>query len=124
MEETPEQLKARIAELEKQLQGRRSHNLEFRVDDKRSVSVYASGPFMEVRRLRKVHRVRELIAVPCKWFSCWIDLLSSCRWMTNTGSIASICDFGCPEIVRLGKWFDMPVFGLSSFFTASGHSGE
>jgi hypothetical protein len=45
MEETPELLKARIAELEKQLQGRRSRNLEFRVGDKGGVSVYSLGRF-------------------------------------------------------------------------------
>lgn len=45
MEETPEQLKARIAELEKQVQGRRSGNLEFRVGEKGGVSVYGLGRF-------------------------------------------------------------------------------
>lgn len=45
MEENPEQLKARIAELEKKLQGRRSGNLEFRVGEKGGVSVYGLGRF-------------------------------------------------------------------------------
>lgn len=45
MEETPEQLKARIAELEKQLHGQRSGNLEFRVGEKGGVSVYGLGRF-------------------------------------------------------------------------------
>jgi hypothetical protein len=45
MEETPEQLKARIAELEKQVQGRRSRNIEFRVGEKGGVSVYGLGRF-------------------------------------------------------------------------------
>jgi hypothetical protein len=45
MEETPEELKARIAELEKQLQRRRSRNLEFRVGDKGGVSIYGLGRF-------------------------------------------------------------------------------
>jgi hypothetical protein len=34
MADSPEELKARIAELEKQLRGRRSGNLEFRVSEK------------------------------------------------------------------------------------------
>ena len=45
MEENPEELKARIAELEKQLQGRRSRNVEFRVGEKGGVSVYWLGRF-------------------------------------------------------------------------------
>jgi hypothetical protein len=45
MEENPEQLKARIAELEKQLQGRRSQNLQFSVGEKGGVSVYGLGRF-------------------------------------------------------------------------------
>ncbi len=45
MEETPEQLKARIAELEKQLRGKRSGSLEFRVGEKGGVSVYGLGRF-------------------------------------------------------------------------------
>jgi hypothetical protein len=39
MAESPEELKARIAELEKQLRGRKSGNLEFRVGEKGGVSV-------------------------------------------------------------------------------------
>jgi hypothetical protein len=45
VEETPEQLKARIAQLEKQLDGRRSRSLEFRVGEKGGVSVYGLGRF-------------------------------------------------------------------------------
>lgn len=45
MEETPEQLKVRIAELEKQLHGKRSGNLEFRVSEKGGVSIYGLGRF-------------------------------------------------------------------------------
>jgi hypothetical protein len=45
VEETPEQMKARIAELEKKLRGRRSGNLEFRVGEKSGVSVYGLGRF-------------------------------------------------------------------------------
>ncbi len=45
MEETPEQLKVRIAELEKQLRGKRSGNLEFRVSEKGGVSIYGLGRF-------------------------------------------------------------------------------
>jgi hypothetical protein len=45
MEETPEQLKARIAQLEKQLDARRSRSLEFRVGEKGGVSVYGLGRF-------------------------------------------------------------------------------
>jgi len=45
MAENPEELKARIAELEKQLSGRRTGNLEFRVGEKGGVSVYGLGRF-------------------------------------------------------------------------------
>lgn len=45
MAENPEELKARIAELEKQLRGRKSGNLEFRVGEKGGVSVYGLGRF-------------------------------------------------------------------------------
>ena len=45
MAETPEELKARIAELEEQLRGRRSGNLEFKVGEKGGVSVYGLGRF-------------------------------------------------------------------------------
>ncbi len=45
MAESPEELKARIAELEKQLKGRRSGSLEFRVGEKGGVSVYGLGRF-------------------------------------------------------------------------------
>jgi hypothetical protein len=40
-----EELKARLAELEKQGTGRRSGNLEFRVGEKGGVSVYGLGRF-------------------------------------------------------------------------------
>jgi len=40
-----EELKARLAELEKQGTGRRSRNLEFRVGEKGGVSVYGLGRF-------------------------------------------------------------------------------
>jgi hypothetical protein len=40
-----EELKARVAELEKQGVGRRSGNLEFRVGEKGGVSVYGLGRF-------------------------------------------------------------------------------
>ena len=44
-EPTPEQLKARIAELEQKLTSRKSRNLEFRVSEKGGVSVYGLGRF-------------------------------------------------------------------------------
>ena len=44
-EPTPEQLKARIAELEQKLTSRKSRNLEFRVSEKGWVSVYGLGRF-------------------------------------------------------------------------------
>ncbi|MGA8556409.1 MAG: hypothetical protein WB630_18490 [Candidatus Acidiferrales bacterium] len=40
-----EELKARVAELEKQAGGRRSSELEFRVGEKGGVSVYGLGRF-------------------------------------------------------------------------------
>ncbi len=40
-----DELKARLAELEKQTTGRRSGNLEFRVGEKGGVSVYGLGRF-------------------------------------------------------------------------------
>jgi hypothetical protein len=40
-----DELKARLAELEKQGSGRRSGNLEFRVGEKGGVSVYGLGRF-------------------------------------------------------------------------------
>ncbi len=45
MAENEEQLKARIAELEQQLAGRRTGSLEFRVSEKGAVSVYGLGRF-------------------------------------------------------------------------------
>jgi hypothetical protein len=44
-EPTYEELKARLAELEKQQGGRRSGSLEFRVGEKGGVSVYGLGRF-------------------------------------------------------------------------------
>jgi len=44
-EPTPEELKARIAELEQKLTARKSKNLEFRVSEKGGVSVYGLGRF-------------------------------------------------------------------------------
>ena len=45
MAETPEELKARIAELERQLSGKRAGSLEFKVGEKGGVSVYGLGRF-------------------------------------------------------------------------------
>jgi ribosome-interacting GTPase 1 len=44
-EETPEQLKARIAELEAKLANKKSGRMEFRVSEKGGVSVYGLGRF-------------------------------------------------------------------------------
>ena len=44
-EPTYEELKARLAELEKQGANKRSGNLEFRVSEKGAVSVYGMGRF-------------------------------------------------------------------------------
>ena len=44
-EQTKEELLARIAELEKQVGGRKAGKLEFRVSDKGGVSVYGLGRF-------------------------------------------------------------------------------
>ncbi len=44
-EPTYEELKARLAELEKQTAGRRTGSLEFRVSEKGGVSVYGLGRF-------------------------------------------------------------------------------
>lgn len=44
-EPTKEELLARIAELEKQVGGRKAGDLEFRVSDKGGVSVYGLGRF-------------------------------------------------------------------------------
>jgi hypothetical protein len=44
-EPTYDELKARVAELEKQTTGRRSGELEFRVGEKGGVSVYGLGRF-------------------------------------------------------------------------------
>lgn len=45
MAESEEQLRARIAELEQKLAGRRTGSLEFRVSEKGAVSVYGLGRF-------------------------------------------------------------------------------
>jgi len=44
-EPTKEELQARIAELEKQVAGKKTGKLEFRVGDKGGVSVYGLGRF-------------------------------------------------------------------------------
>lgn len=44
-EQSADELKARIAELEQKLAGRRSKSLEFRVSEKGGVSVYGLGRF-------------------------------------------------------------------------------
>ena len=44
-EPSPEELKARIAELEQKLSSRKSGKLEFRVSEKGGVSVYGMGRF-------------------------------------------------------------------------------
>jgi hypothetical protein len=44
-EPTYDELKAKLAELEKQVAGKRSGNLEFRVSEKGAVSVYGLGRF-------------------------------------------------------------------------------
>jgi len=44
-EPTYDELKARLAELEKQQGGKRSGNIEFRVSEKGGVSVYGLGRF-------------------------------------------------------------------------------
>ncbi len=44
-EQTKEELLQRIAELEKQVEGRKGGGLEFRVSDKGGVSVYGLGRF-------------------------------------------------------------------------------
>ena len=44
-EPTYEEMKARLAELEKQVSGRRTGSLEFRVSEKGGVSVYGLGRF-------------------------------------------------------------------------------
>ncbi|MGH9403484.1 MAG: hypothetical protein ACRD2P_15420 [Terriglobia bacterium] len=44
-EPTKEELQARIAELEKQVSGRKTGRLEFRVSEKGGVSVYGLGRF-------------------------------------------------------------------------------
>ncbi|MBZ5563701.1 MAG: hypothetical protein LAP13_14930 [Acidobacteriia bacterium] len=44
-EPTKEELMRRIAELEKEVQGRKSGDLEFRVSEKGGVSVYGLGRF-------------------------------------------------------------------------------
>jgi len=63
-EPTPEQLKARIAELESKLSSRKSRNLEFRVSEKGGVSVYGLGRFPVTlyyeQRMRLLGAVDEL----------------------------------------------------------------
>lgn len=68
MEPTKEELLAKIAELEKQVSGKRSGNLEFRVSDKGGVSVYGLGRFpvtlyyeQWVRLLDSADRLRSFV---------------------------------------------------------------
>ena len=67
-EPTYEDLKARVAELEKQGTGRRSGNLEFKVGEKGGVSVYGLGRFpvtlyyeQWIRLLDAGERLREFL---------------------------------------------------------------
>jgi len=45
VEPTYEELKAKLAELEKQVQGRKKGSIDFRVSEKGAVSVYGLGRF-------------------------------------------------------------------------------
>ena len=63
-----EELKARVAELEKQGPGRRSGQLEFRIGEKGGVSVYGLGRFpvtlyyeQWMRLLDAVHQLRKFL---------------------------------------------------------------
>ncbi len=67
-EPTYEELKARIAEMEKQAGGRRGGSLEFRVGEKGGVSVYGLGRFpvtlyyeQWIRLLDAVPKLREFL---------------------------------------------------------------
>ena len=63
-----EELKAKLAELEKQVQGRKRGALEFRVSEKGGVSVYGLGRFpvtlyyeQWIRLLDQVEQLREFL---------------------------------------------------------------
>ena len=67
-EPTYEELKAKLAELEKQTQGRKRGALEFRVSEKGGVSVYGLGRFpvtlyyeQWIRLLEQVDQLREFL---------------------------------------------------------------
>jgi hypothetical protein len=67
-EPTYEELKAKLAELEKQTQGRRRGALEFRISEKGGVSVYGLGRFpvtlyyeQWTRLLNQVDELREFL---------------------------------------------------------------
>ena len=67
-EPTYEELKARLAELEKQQGGKRSGSLEFRVGEKGGVSVYGLGRFpvtlyyeQWIRLLESAEKLREFL---------------------------------------------------------------
>ena len=67
-EPTYEELKAKIAEMEKQTSGRRGGSLEFRVGEKGGVSVYGLGRFpvtlyyeQWIRLLDAVPQLREFL---------------------------------------------------------------
>ena len=68
-QETVEQLKARIAELEKQAAARKGRELEFKVSEKGAVSVYGLGRFpvtlyqeQWLRLLDKAEEIKAFIA--------------------------------------------------------------
>jgi len=67
-EPTYEELKAKLADLEKQAQGRKRGALEFRVSEKGGVSVYGLGRFpvtlyyeQWIRLLEQVDQLREFL---------------------------------------------------------------
>ena len=67
-EPTYEELKAKLAELEKQAQGRKRGAVEFRVSEKGGVSVYGLGRFpvtlyyeQWIRLLEQVDELREFL---------------------------------------------------------------
>jgi len=69
-EPTYEELKARLAELEKQGTTRRTGSLDFRVSEKGGVSVYGLGRFPVTLLLRTVdppaRRIRQASGVPAR----------------------------------------------------------
>ncbi len=67
-EPTYEELKAKLAELEKQVQGRKKGAIEFRVSEKGGVSVYGLGRFpvtlyyeQWIRLLEQADQLREFL---------------------------------------------------------------